>query len=157
MATNSAAQLCIQNTDSILLYTVTIQGGGREREREKKLYIKFVNYISILCTDFFTWTGFGKLIEFQVTFFQSVYIWLIQTKLVLSDNRVTKFHQSHSAVLAMKHANKWTLHAHYTFFSWISRVYKCEIMYKIQVKKINSLTSAANNNTMAGPIWDVLN
>jgi len=53
----------------------------------------------------------------------------------------------------MKHANKWTLHAHYTFFfPWILRVYKCEIMYKIQVKKINSLTSAANNNTMAGPI-----
>ena len=30
MATNSAAQLCIQNTDSILLYTVTIWGGGEE-------------------------------------------------------------------------------------------------------------------------------
>jgi len=38
------------------------------------------------------------------------------------------------------------------FSPWISRVYKCEIMYKIQVKKINSLTSTANNNTMAGPI-----
>jgi len=152
MATNSAAQLCIQNTDSILLYTVTIWGGGEETlPKICKLYL-------YLMYRFFTWTGFGKLIEFQVTFFQSVYIWLIQTKLVLSDNRATKFHQSHSAVLEMKHANKWTLHAHYTFFfPWILRVYKCEIMYKIQVKKINSLTSAANNNTMAGPIWDVLN
>ena len=70
---------------------------------------------------------------FHVTFFQSIYISLIQTKLVLIDNEPTKFHQCHSAVLQTKHANKWTLYAHYTFFSWISRAHNSEIMYKIQV------------------------
>ena len=91
------------------------RGREREREREETLH-KICKLYLYLMYRFFTWTDFGKLIEFQVTFFQSVYIWLIQTKLVLSDNRATKFHQSHSAVLEMKHANKWTLHAHYTFF-----------------------------------------
>ena len=102
-------------------------GGGGE--------VKLVNhnYIYIFYTDFFIWTGFEKLMEFHVMFFQSAYIWLIPTKLILLDNKPTKFHQSHSAVLEMKHANRWTLHPHYTFFSWTSGALYSEIMYKIEV------------------------
>jgi len=66
-------------------------------------------------------------------FFQSAYIRLIQTKLVLIDNRPTKFHQSHSAVLQMKDTNRWTLHAHYTFIPWTSRAHNTETMYLTEV------------------------
>jgi len=51
----------------------------------------------------------------------------------LIDNKPTKFHQSHSVGLEMKHKKSWTLHAHYTFFSWTSRAHNSEIMYKIKV------------------------
>jgi len=119
---------------------------------KKKLSVKFVshNYICILCADFFmNWFWEANGVSCDV--FQSTYIWLIETKLVLTDNWPTKFR--HSAILEMKHAK---LHANYTFFSWTSRAHYYEIMYNVQVYKINSLTSVANNNTMAGPIWDVL-
>jgi uncharacterized membrane protein len=112
MATNAAAQLFILNTDSIILCTVTLH-------TNKQKLVKFVNHIYILCTDSFIWTCFEKRTEFHVTFFQSAYIWLIQTKLVLTDNRPTEFHQGHSAVLAVKHTNRWILHAHYTSFHGI--------------------------------------
>ena len=102
-------------------------------KKKKKLWVKCVNHNYILRTDFFIWTGFEKLMEFHVTFFQSAYIWLIQTKLLLLDNRPTKFHQSHSAVLEMKHANRWTLHTQFTFFSRTSGAHNSEIMYKIEV------------------------
>jgi hypothetical protein len=71
--------------------------------------------------------------EFHVMFFHSAYVWLMQTKLVYIDKRPTEFHQVHSAVLEMKHANRWILHAHDTFFSCTSRVHDSEIMYKMQV------------------------
>jgi len=43
-------------------------------------------------------------------------------------------------------------HAHYAFFSWTSRAHNSEIMYNLQIIKINSLTSIGKSNTMAGPI-----
>jgi len=51
----------------------------------------------------------------------------------------------------MKHTNRWTLNAHYTFFSWISTAHNSKICTKLRLYKINSLTSVANNNTVAGP------
>ena len=116
-------------------YLVSDSSDAGRNADERKLWVKFVNhnYIYILCTGFFIWTGFVKLMGLQVMFFQSTYIWLIQTKLVLNNNRPTKFHQSHSAVKEMKHSNRWTLHAHYTFFSWASIEHNSEIMYKIEV------------------------
>jgi hypothetical protein len=71
--------------------------------------------------------------EFNVTFFHSAYVWLIQTKLVYIENRPTEFHQGHAAALEMKHAKRWILQAHDAFFSWTSRVHDFEIMCKIQV------------------------
>jgi len=95
--------------------------------------VKFVNHKYLMYRFFFIWTGFEKLIEFHVTFFQNTYISLKQTKLVLIDMSLLNF-ISHSAVLKI-HENEWTLQAHYTFFSWISRVHNSEIMYKIQVMR----------------------
>jgi hypothetical protein len=124
MPTNAAAQLFIRHT------TASFCTQPPYKLTNTKFWEKFVNhkYIYILCR-----FGFEKLMEFHVTFFHSSYIWLIQTKSVLIDNRPTEFHQGHSAVLEMKHANRWILYAHYTFFSWTSRVHDSEIMYKIQV------------------------
>jgi hypothetical protein len=103
--------------------------------QKKYLWIKFVkqNWIYIIGTDFFIWTVFEKLMEFHMMLFQTACIWLIQTKLVLIDNRPTKFHQRHSADLEIKDKIRWTLHAHYTSFSWTSTAHNSEIMYKIQV------------------------
>jgi hypothetical protein len=56
-----------------------------------------------------------------------------RNKISFHYNRPTEFYQGHSAVLEMKHANRWIVHAHYTFFSWTSRVLNSEIMYKLQV------------------------
>jgi len=51
----------------------------------------------------------------------------------------------------MKHTNRSTLYAHYTFFPWTSKAHSSEIMYITEVIQ-NSLTFVANNNTLAGPI-----
>ena len=93
-------------------------------------------------------TGFEKLMRFHVTFSQSAYICLKQTKLVVTDNRPTKFHQSLSSFGNETHKLvDFTGQLYFLFMD-----FKSTYIYNRGHKKINSLTSVANNNTMAGLI-----
>ena len=133
---------------------------GRNADlKKKRLWVKFVNhnYIHILCADFLIWIDSEKLTEFHVMFFQSAYIWLIQTKLVLTDNRPTKFHQSLSNFGNETNKTDSNYMPIILSFHGLQEHVILKLCTMHKLCKINSLTSVANNNTMAVPIWDVLN